>query len=462
MSESALAGMCRLSIQLPDKKAELALPADIPIADLLPALLGFVGTGAEEVTAEGGGWALQRLGGPPLDPEATLATLEIRDGETLYLRPAADAIPEAHFDDIVDGVSTTMGRLGGDWSESTSRSFARGVAATLLGTVLAALTMAGLPAVDRGTAAALCGALLLAGAASASRAVGDAVTALLLGCLAVPFFALAGWLLPGEPAGADLLGARLLSGGASATGCAVLALAVVGGSAAVFLSVGLVAAFVTTAGALTLATGFPAVDVAALVSVLAVVLGGFVPALAFRMSGMRMRPLPTTPGELQEAIDPHPSGEVATRSAAANAWLTALYAATGLVCTVCLTVLADHFGLAESLTAATLTALLLLHGRNLGSTWQRLSILLPGLWGVGVVFVAWAASLGGAGRLALVLALVALAICLTIAVWTVPGRRLVPYWGRLAEILHLLVALALLPLALWVLGVYAAVRQLTS
>lgn len=199
-----------------------------------------------------------------------------------------------------------------------------------------------------------------------------------------------------------------------------------------------------------------------MVAVGAVVLGGFVPALAFRMSGMQMRPLPTSPEELQEAIEPHPSEEVARRAATANAWLTALYAATGFVCTICVTVLADHFGLAEAVTATTLTVLLLLHGRNLGSVWQRVSILAPGVWGVAVLAMAWARALGDSGRLGLVAVLVVLAIILTIAIWTVPGRRTVPYWGRAAELLHSLVALALLPLALWVLGVYGLAREMTG
>jgi hypothetical protein len=42
----------------------------------------------------------------------------------------------------------------------------------------------------------------------------------------------------------------------------------------------------------------------------------------------------------------------------------------------------------------------------------------------------------------------------------VPGRRLVPYWGRAAEILHSLVAISLLPLVLWVLGVYGELRAI--
>ncbi|NEA12144.1 type VII secretion integral membrane protein EccD, partial [Streptomyces sp. SID10692] len=58
--------------------------------------------------------------------------------------------------------------------------------------------------------------------------------------------------------------------------------------------------------------------------------------------------------------------------------------------------------------------------------------------------------------------LLAAAAAVAIAAWTVPGRRLVPYWGRAGEILHSALAIAVLPLALWVLGVYGALRAING
>ncbi|BFO15469.1 hypothetical protein SHKM778_18570 [Streptomyces sp. KM77-8] len=43
-----------------------------------------------------------------------------------------------------------------------------------------------------------------------------------------------------------------------------------------------------------------------------------------------------------------------------------------------------------------------------------------------------------------------------------PGRRLVPYWGRAAELLHSLAALAILPLTLWSMGVYGRLRGING
>lgn len=51
---------------------------------------------------------------------------------------------------------------------------------------------------------------------------------------------------------------------------------------------------------------------------------------------------------------------------------------------------------------------------------------------------------------------------LAITGWTLPGRRLVPYWGRAVDLLHLLFAIALVPLALLVTGLYGYLRGLNS
>jgi hypothetical protein len=70
------------------------------------------------------------------------------------------------------------------------------------------------------------------------------------------------------------------------------------------------------------------------------------------------------------------------------------------------------------------------------------------------------ATASATGRLALAGALPAAGAVLLVVGWTVPGRRLLPYWGRAADILHTLCALALLPLALQACGVYRTLRGL--
>ncbi len=68
-----------------------------------------------------------------------------------------------------------------------------------------------------------------------------------------------------------------------------------------------------------------------------------------------------------------------------------------------------------------------------------------------------------AGARPLLLAgLLAAAAVLAITGWTLPGKRLVPYWGRAVDLLQLLFAIVLVPLALLVTGLYGYLRGLNS
>lgn len=153
----------------------------------------------------------------------------------------------------------------------------------------------------------------------------------------------------------------------------MLALAAVGVYPALFLGT----ASVAVAGALgaTLIIMDLAPDQAAsVVAVVVVLFGGFVPSLSFRLSGMRMPPLPTNVQQLQQGIDPYPASDVETRATLADGWMTAFYAAIGLICLPCLAMLVADPDLPGILTVVALSLLLLLHSRGLGNVWQRLAL----------------------------------------------------------------------------------------
>ncbi|MEU5834899.1 type VII secretion integral membrane protein EccD [Streptomyces diacarni] len=466
MTDNQVAGLCRLTICAPAKSIDLAVPSDVPVVDLLPAVLGYSADNLAESGIDHGGWVLQRLGGEPMDEERTLDSYDLRDGETLYLRPRIDALPEVHLDDLVDGISTTMQDRPHGWSPRASARLLIGFAVTALLAGAVVLALPGGSTGLRALGAAAAGLLLIAGAGSASRAVGDAGAGAALGIMVGPYLALAGWLLPGGDMGGphshEVLGARLLAACAAGAGGAIVALAAVASFAALFLGLAVVMAFGTLAGALMVLTDLGPSNVASILALLAVLLGAFVPSLAFRMSGMRMPPLPTNADLLQEGIEPHPTSVVSARAVLADGWMSSLYGAVGAVCAVCLALLTHDGGLAEVITSVVLTLLLLLHGRGLGNVWQRLSLFAPGAGGLLMLVLFRAVTYSPDSRLLLVASLLAATAGIAIASWTVPGRRLVPYWGRAAEILHSATALALLPLALWVLGVYGALRGLNG
>lgn len=466
MTDTQTAGVCRLTVRAPSRSLDLAVPSDIPVADLLPAVLGYGGDDLGEAGLDHDGWVLQRLGAEPMDEERSLDFYDLRDGETLYLRPRTDALPEVHLDDLVHGISTTMRSRPWGWSPHAGKLLLRGLAVFTLFGGLTVFVLPGGSALLNAVCAAATGLLLIAGAGSASRAVGDAGAGAALGVMAAPYLALAGWLLPGGelsgPHVHELVGARLLAACAVGAGAAIVALAAVAAYAALFLAVAVFAVLGAVAGALMLAGDLAPHQVAGVVAVVAVVLGAFVPSLSFRMAGLRMPPLPTNAQQLQEGIEPHPTGAVAARTGLADGWMSSLYAAVGAVCTVCLVVLVLYGGLAAVITVVTLSLLLMLHGRGLGNAWQRLSLVLPGAGAPLLLIVVAAHSYTPGGRPLVVAALLAVTAGIAIASWTVPGRRIVPYWGRAAEVLHTLTAVALLPLVLWVLGVYGALRGLNA
>ncbi|MGW2654582.1 type VII secretion integral membrane protein EccD [Streptomyces sp. NPDC001478] len=462
MTDISAPGLCRLTVRTPERLIDLAVPADVPVADLLPILLDHAGDGLAEKGIEHGGWVLQRLGEKPLDEESTPEALSLRDGETLLLRPRNDALPAIHFDDLVDGVSTTMRERPHGWAARTSRWLLRGAAVVLLAAGLLVPALPGGSPALRAAVAAGTGLLVLFGAASASRAVGDAAAGAALGMLVAPYLALAGWLLPAGDAGPQLLGSRLLAASAAAAGGAVLSVAAVAAFVPLLMCTAVVAVAGAVWGVLMLTMDVPATHAASIVAVIAVAFGGMVPGISFRLSGLRLPALPANAEQLQEGIEPHPNQRVVTRTALAEEWMTALYAATGLVCAGVLTALAVDRGTASQVTATVLSVLLLLHARGIGNVWQRPAVMLPGLYGLVLTAVHAAAVLTPGQRPALLAALLALAATAAIASWTVPGRRMLPHWGRAADIAHSLAAVALIPLALWVLGVYSALRTATG
>ncbi|WP_371493761.1 type VII secretion integral membrane protein EccD [Kitasatospora sp. NBC_00374] len=458
MSSSVVAGLCRLRFHAPGAAFDLAVPADVPLADLLPAVLGHAGAALAEEGLEHGGWTLQRLGEDPLDEEQSAEALNLRDGDTLYLRPRHEALPTVHFDDLVDGVATGMNERGDSWRPTLTRRLAIAVALLTLAGGWVLLALPG-PAIARVAAAAATAVLLLLGAASASRAMADAGAGAALGAAAVPYLALAALLLPGGPSGDDLLGARVLAAASAAAGAAVLSLAAVGGAAPLFLGLVLAAGFGVLAGVLVLA-GLTPDQLVAVIVVFAVLVGTFVPSFAFRLSGLRLPMLPRNAEELQENIEPFPADAVLPRSLVADDYLMALYTAIGAVCAACLTLLPFADGWAGPAEAGALSLLLLLHARAIGSIRQRLSLLLPGVYGAAVLLARQATTSSAGERLVLLGSLLTVAVSLLVAAWTIPGRRLLPYWGRIADIVHTLGALALLPLALQACGVYHTLRGL--
>jgi len=80
LASTVNAELSRVTIVAPATRVDLALPANVPLATLLPTLLRYAGEELPDDPAAQAGWVLTRLGGRVLDSGRTAAQLDVRDG----------------------------------------------------------------------------------------------------------------------------------------------------------------------------------------------------------------------------------------------------------------------------------------------------------------------------------------------------------------------------------------------
>jgi type VII secretion integral membrane protein EccD len=239
---------------------------------------------------------------------------------------------------------------------------------------------------------------------------------------------------------------------------AVLARPAVGGVLAGFTATVFAAILMGLGGLLvTLGTATTAGS-AAIVLAVTLMLGATVPVLASRFAGLRIAPLPTSPDEFQQDIDPEPSRVVLERTARAHEHIGSLYLGLGVIATGCLLILGTTPGIAARTLAAVAALLLLLHGRDLFGVRARLAVFVPGVAGLAAVLVDLTLDQSATVRPVAVAGLLLTAGLLLSVARTLPGRRLLPHWGRAADLMHTTTAIAVIPLVLAVVGLYARAR----
>ena len=454
--------LCRLSIQGPGKSVELAVPVHVPLIDLLPALVGHLGDGLADAGLEHGGWVLQRLGDPPLREELSVAALGLRDGDVVHLRPRAEQLPPLDFDDLIDGIATGIAARPDRWRPQLSRRLLTGVLAAPLAAGLVVL------AGHLGSLAVLIAAglaLVLIGlTAAAARGLGDLPVAAVLGSAAIGYAGLAAAELPLLPAGpgqvsALALRAVPLAAGAAMAGAAAAVLLAFGGRRPALTGAVVASLFVAAAGLLAAFARLGPAQVAGVLLALVMPVGGWVPLLAFRFTSMRLDPTPSTPDELQADLDPVPGQQVLDGTKLADRFMSALYGGLAVVVTGCLLALAAATGWPAHLVAIDAIALLTLHSRVLVAARHRLAVLIPALLG-GTVLAAIAGLRAGEQSWPVILAALAVTAGLVlVAERSLPGRKLLPHWGRAGDLLHTGTAVALIPAVLWLLNLYQFARS---
>jgi len=450
--------LCRVVLVTPNGPVEMALPAGVPIADLLPTVVHHANGGRPNA---GDDWVLQRFGEVPLDEVRTPAQLKIRDGETLHLRPRVNTLPAVHFDDLIDGVATGMRHRKDRWRDWMTRRALLAVAGLALLIGMAVLMLAG-PVAARAAAAGGTALALVIGGTVASRAFGEPSAGVLLGAAAVPYAGLAGLLGVTAPLPPPLAAANMFAAAAGAGLAALLAGAAVGAARPAFGAVVLTGAAASAGGLLATTGGLASWQAGAVVAAATITASTLIPTVSFWLAKLRLPALPTGPEDLSADVEPYAVGQLLDRAAAADRYMTAMFAAAGAVVAAGLALLAPAGGPVEVALTLAICGVLLLRTRAMTSAYQRLATLGPALLGLGLLVLHFAASPALLVRMYwLVITLGAAGVAAAFA-GVLPGRRLLPYWGRIGDITEYVVAIAILPLTLGLLGVFGWARALAG
>lgn len=462
MSTNAGTDLCRVTIIGPSRRVDLALPVVVPLAEVLPQLLRHAGETAQSPDEAHAGWVLQRLGEPPLDATRRVSALQIRDGELLYLRPREEAAPELAFDDLVDAIATSAG-FQAPWTAVTTRRTTTALALAALATAAAVLLSAGPPWTV--PSAVLLGLAVVAGlvAAAASRVVGNVRLGGAVGLAAVGLAALGGLVLPGGDVELVDVGASHLLGAAACAGAlATLMLLATAASTHTFAVVAVVAGVAAAAAAGRLFLADNAADVAAVVAALALALTPLVPVIGFRVARLRLPLLPRGVVDLT-AEDDLPGPDVLEQATTAARVVRDLLVVSVVVLVASAGFLAFDPGWAGPTLAAICALALLLRTRLFAALTARLALVLGG---------AAVGALVALGRFAaapdLTTTLVGTGVLAVLAGGMIAyagrrqARRPGPWAGRLADILEGMVVLAVVPVVLAVLDLYAWVRALAG
>jgi type VII secretion integral membrane protein EccD len=471
-------------IAAPDSRIDVALPDDIPLANLYPEILRL--SSQSPMAGAPVGYHLVRRDGTVLDEARSLAAQRIVDGEFLSLRPFSESLPPAVFDDISHATASAVTRDRTLWNDDLMRGaglFGGSVLLVLLAFVAwtsdLAHDMHGLA----GVVAAVAGVGLLALAAIRARVYRDRGSSLALGVGALANCAVGGsGLLP--LAGGEGVGRLqfLLACAAVLIGSVILVIVTPSGDgpfvAFVFASaIGLVVTFAAVLSEMT------AAESAAVCSPLAVGALAFLPGLSTRFARLPIGfHAPRSAAgdyddderEQHETID---AQRVAAQARRGHEFLVGLVGGCALVAVGSAAVLGFSDDLWAQLLALATGLAMLTRAHLFRHTAQVGCALAAGLaalvlLGLGLCLnpptsMVLEALRGDSGALDLRLVWLSVAVAAGAAAITaialiVPSRGVTPFWGRFLEIGESFVLLTILPLCLAVFGAYASIRSLSS
>ncbi|WP_199434136.1 type VII secretion integral membrane protein EccD [Qaidamihabitans albus] len=452
------AALARVTIVVSGRRMDVALPEDVPVAELLPYILRHAGDDAADAGERHGGWMLRRPTGDDVDTRQTLAAQKVLDGEVLHLVPGQLEWPELEYDDVIESIASGARRYGRSWGRAATRRCGLAACAGVLlaGTLVTLLFEP--PWLVPGLVLYGMAVVLVALGAVIARALPDATAGAVLAGCGLPYAFLGGLLLTGPehaaPAGfgaPQLLLASvslLVFGIAGYLGVAALPRIFVAAATA-----GLIGAFGAALGGSMEPDG-----AAALVLTVGIgALPGY-PLLAIRLGRLPLPVLPQRPADLlDDAPSPKPP-VVFAAAARSDEVLSGLLLGLSVVAVTAGSYLAVHGEATRLGMLAAVTVALLLRARLFAVPRQRIPLLVAGTVVGALLAVAFSAGFDDSAWVLLLLVTAVVAALAAFAALVYSNRNPSPYLGRIADIVDVLAVLALIPLACSITGFYAFVR----
>ncbi len=462
MAKTFGTGLARVTIAAPRRRIDVALPEQVPAAELLPGLLRHAGDDLADNGQAHGGWVLRRADGSMIDPARSLVAQELRDGEVLHLVPRRDEWPEMDYDDVVDAMATGARRNSRSWGGQATRRAGIAISVGIMTTALVLLLASGPSWFVPGLVALGLAVVLTVAGVLVSRALADAEAGAALAAVALPFAMVGGLVVSlGDRPLTDAGPAQYLAGSAVLLVTATAAFLGVADRTQFFVA-GLYGGTLGAVGSLLGFADLRGVDVAAVLVTVSVAVMPAFPLLAIRLGKLPMPTLPTTAEDLLADPPMPPRARVYSAVMRSDEWLTGLLLGAAVVMSVGQVILV----LSRDTTAVVLVALVafatLLRARLFPTARHRVPLLAAGLAGVAALALGSLAFSSGF-RLGAMVPILAGAAGLVVAAGLVYSRKAPsPYLGRYADWLDVLLVVAVVPVMCGVVGLYGFVRGLSG
>jgi ESX secretion system protein EccD len=449
----------RLTVHADSVRADLALPAFVPLQSLVPAILDILsgnrGYQAEPLAIR---HQLSSPGGVALDLSKTLAEIGIRDGAALILTTPSTDLAAPRLDDAAEAVSQSLAGTDRYWTPRVSRLVAALAAGWLTVGCTPMLIRTGFDLEEiRGenvAAAALAGSVCLLAAGAAYRVFREKSAGLTMGLIACWCAAIAGALVvPGR------LGApnALFAAAASTTSAAFMR--AVGCHTVVFTALTCFAATEATAALVGTMTAIPLYALGAASAATSLLLIEMSAPMSIRLAGLSPRPSVDSD---EPMLNPD---QMKIRATAARTWLTSLVTAFSASTALGAigAALAPHPTGSPRLACITFAALsggvLLSRMRAHRDLAVSLPLIIFGTATVSVALVGAQAAYPTQSAFFATASIGLAAVALRLGFVNLL-TKVSPIGQRGIELLEYLALAAVLPLTCWICGLYTAARGL--